>query len=165
VRAEWVRLAVETLPCPVIANGNVVDAATGLSYHRQTRAAGLMIGRGAIRNPWIFSQLGAVFAGESPPVPTHRDLLEYVSELYDEVARETRRLIPNAHVQRMKRHLAYISHGIGDGFEHELRRAKTPAEFFRICRHHLDHDMPLPPRPPQTSKLFCGFAALLEASE
>ena len=161
VRTECVRQAVESLPFPVIANGNVVDAATGLAYLRRTQAAGLMIGRGAIRNPWIFSQLTAALEGKTPQVPTHRALLEYITELYDEVARETVRLIPNAHVQRMKRHLAYISHGIGDGFEYEIRRAKTPEEFFRICHHHLDHDAPLPGRPPEESKLFCGFAELL----
>ena len=163
VRPECVRMAVETMPCPVIANGNVVDVATGRAYLEKTRAAGLMIGRGAIRNPWIFSQMIAAFAGTSAPDPCHRDLLEYVVELYDEVARETKRLIPNAHVQRMKRHLAYITHGLSDGFEVEMRRAKTPDEFFAICRHHLDHDMPLPALPPADSKLFCGFGDLLRA--
>jgi tRNA-dihydrouridine synthase C len=91
-------------------------------------------------------------------------LLEYVTELYDELARETRKLIPNAHVQRMKKTLAYISHGLDGGFEHDMRRARTPEDFFRICRHHLDHDTPLPARPPEDSKLFCGFRELLPAS-
>ena len=161
VRPDCVRMAVESMPCPVIANGNVVDVDTGLAYLRQTRAAGLMIGRGAIRNPWIFSQMTAAFAGTAAPAPSHRELLGYIVELYDEVARETRRLIPNAHVQRMKRHLAYITHGLPGGFEFELRRAKTPDEFFAICRRHLDHDTPLPALPPRDSKLFCGFGELL----
>jgi tRNA-dihydrouridine synthase len=160
VHPECVRMAVEAMPCPVIANGNIVDTATGLAMLDQTRAAGLMIGRGAIRNPWIFSQLKAVFAGTAPVVPSHRDLLEHVLELYDELARETRRFVPNAHVQRMKKTLAYISHGLADTFEYDMRRARTPDDFFRICRSHLDHDTPLPARPPADSKLFCGFAAL-----
>jgi tRNA-dihydrouridine synthase len=67
VHPECVREAVAIMPCPVIANGNVVDVETGLSYLRQTRAAGLMIGRGAIRNPWIFKQLMASFEGVSAP--------------------------------------------------------------------------------------------------
>jgi tRNA-dihydrouridine synthase C len=161
VRPDCVRMAVDSLPCPVIANGNVVDVSTGLSYLEKTRASGLMIGRGAIRNPWIFSQFVAAFEGSSPPVSTHRDLLQYVSELYDELARETRKLVPNAHVQRMKKTLAYISHGLCVGsFEYDMRRAKTPDDFFRICRHHLDHEAPLPALPPEDSKLFCGFGQL-----
>jgi hypothetical protein len=56
-------------------------------------------------------------------VPTHRDLLEYVTELYHELASETRKFIPSAHVQRMKKTLAYISHGLEGTFEHDMRRA------------------------------------------
>jgi len=164
VHAECVRMAVAALPCPVIANGNIVDTATGLAFLRQSGAAGLMIGRGAIRNPWIFSQLRAVFSGETAPVPTYRDLLEYALELYDELARETRRFNPVSHVQRMKKTLAYISHGLVAGsFEHQMRRARTPEDFFSICRSHLDHSEPLPSQPPAGSKLFCGFEALLES--
>lgn len=161
VRPDCVRMAAELMDCPVIANGNVVDVSTGLAYLAKTRASGLMIGRGAIRNPWIFSQLIAAFEGSPPCVPSHRDLLAYVIELYDELAGETRKLIPDAHVQRMKKTLAYISHGLQEGaFEHDMRRAKTPEDFFRICRHHLDHDTPLPLQPPADSKLFCGFGEL-----
>jgi hypothetical protein len=60
----------------------------------------------------------------------------------------------------MKKTLAYISHGLEGEFEYDMRRAKTPEEFHEICRKHLDHDIPLPPKPPVGSKLFCGFEAL-----
>lgn len=160
VHPECVSMAVAAMPCPVIANGNVVDITTGLALLDQSQAAGLMIGRGAIRNPWIFSQLRAVFTGTAPPRPSHRDLLDYVMDLYAELARESRRFLPNAHVQRMKKTLAYISHGLAGSFEHQLRRAKTPDDFFQICHSHLDHETLLPARPPATSKLFCGFETL-----
>ena len=161
VHPECVKLAVETISCPVIANGNIVDTETALAYLDQTTAAGIMIGRGAIRNPWIFSQITATLEGGNPPSPSHRDLLAYVCELYDELAGETRKFIPNSHVQRMKKTLAYISHGLEGDFEHDMRRANTPEDFFRICRSHLDHDTPLPAKPPVDSKLFCGFGNLL----
>jgi tRNA-dihydrouridine synthase C len=161
VHPACVRLAVAAMPCPVIANGNVVDTTTGLALLQQSGAAGLMIGRGAIRNPWIFSQLRAVFDGRVPLVPSHRELLDYVLELYDEMARESRKFTPDAHVQRMKKTLAYICHGLADPFEYQMRRARTAADFFRICRSHLDHEAPLPARPPIGSKLFCGFEALI----
>jgi tRNA-dihydrouridine synthase len=164
VHPNCVRMAVETMGCPVIANGNIVDTETGLAYLEQTGAAGLMIGRGAIRNPWIFSQLRAVFEQSPPLRPSHRDLLGHVIELYDELARETRRFVPHAHVQRMKKTLAYISHGLEGSFEYEMRRAQSPDDFFRICRVHLDHETPLPAQPPADSKLFCGFGDLLRPS-
>ena len=161
VHPDCVRMAAEAMACPVIANGNIVDVSTGHAFLTQSKAAGLMIGRGAIRNPWIFSQLIAEFEGKAAPDPSHRDLLEYVIELYDEIARETRKFLPNSHVQRMKKTLAYISHGLEGTFEHDMRRARTPEDFFRICRAHLDHDTRLPSQPPQGSKLFCGFESLI----
>jgi tRNA-dihydrouridine synthase len=160
VHPDFVQMAVTMMPCPVIANGNVVDVETGLAYLALTGAAGLMVGRGAIRNPWIFSQLAAAFGSAPAAAPTYQDLREYVLELYDEIARETPKFNPLAHVQRMKKTLAYISHGLEGGFEYDMRRAKTPEDFQEICRRHLDHDIPLPAKPPVGSKLFCGFEAL-----
>lgn len=163
VRPDCVRLAVETMPCPVIANGNVVDVETGLAYQARTGSAGLMVGRGAIRNPWIFSQLAAAWEGRDSERPTHRDLMAYVFELCDEVAAEEPSFDPHKHVQRMKKHLAYISHGLGGDFEHRVRRVRAPGEFEEIVRSCLDHDEPMPARPPADSKLFCGFSDLLGA--
>jgi len=163
VDTEWVREAVGRMGCPVVANGNIVDAATGRAYHQRTGAAGLMVGRGAIRNPWIFGHLEAAWAGVSGYIPTHRDLLNYVRDLYDGLAGSARRFCPNGHVQRMKRTVGYICHGMGGDFEYALRRCGTPAEFWAICGAHLASDEPLPVRPPEDSGLFSGFADLLVA--
>ena len=161
VHADCVRLAVDTLTCPVIANGNIVDVATGLAYFRKTGAAGLMVGRGAIRNPWIFGQLQAAFEGGPAFIPSHRDLLAYIEHLYAETAAASGKFSPTGHVQRMKRTLGYISHGLDPAFEFSIRRCRTPDEFWAICRAHLDHDAPLPLTPPVHSKLFNGFTDLL----
>jgi len=160
VDTAWVQAAVQVLACPVIANGNIVDASTALAYHRKTAAAGLMIGRGAIRNPWIFAQVQAAFAGTPQKIPTHRDLLEYIQDLSGEIAREAVGFEPLGHVQRMKRTLGYISHGLDPEFEYRIRRCASPAEFWSICHDQLASDAPLPSRPPAASKLFSGFAAL-----
>jgi tRNA-dihydrouridine synthase C len=155
-----VRAAVAAMPCPVVANGNIVDVATARAFHRQTGAAGLMVGRGAIRNPWIFAQLRAAWEGAPAPVPSHRDLLAYIRELCDETAAVAPHFCPLGHVQQMKRTLNYVSHGIADGFEYELRRCRTPDEMREICRRHLDHPTPLPVLPPADSGIFSGFTAL-----
>ena len=161
VRPNFVKLAVEAMPCPVIANGNVVDTATALAFHGKTSAAGLMVGRGAIRNPWLFSQIESAFLGKPIDVPTHRDLLDYIMELSEELAREHPDFNPLLHVQRMKKTLIYICDGIESDFEHSIRRMKTPEEFTEICRRHLDHNAPLPVFPPSESRIFCGFTDLL----
>lgn len=160
VHPECVAAAVDALPCPVIANGNVVNAATGLAYLRRTGAAGLMIGRGAIRHPWIFDELRAAWAGRPPPAPRGRDLLGYIHELYEVTAGFHPGFHELKHVQKMKRYMGYIAGGVDREFEHSIRRVNTPAEFDEVCRRHLDHDSPLPPEPPRDSPVFCGFAGL-----
>ena len=164
VHTACVRAAVSSLSCPVIANGNIVDVPTALAYHRQTAAAGLMIGRGAIRNPWIFGQIRAAAEGVVGVIPTYRDLFEYIQDLSTEIAREAPRFEPLGHVQRMKRTLGYISHGLDPAFEQAIRRCREPADFWSICEAHLASDAPLPSRPPADSRLFSGFAELEEGA-
>lgn len=163
-RPEFVRLATEVMPCPVVANGNVVDVDTAKATLDATCAHGLMVGRGAIRNPWIFAHIRASLQNPcvTRPSPTHRDLLAYIMELYDELAATNENHVPHLHVQAMKRLLAYIADD--SVFDYEIRRAKTPADFSEICHRHLDHDAPLPVLPPAESKLFRGFHSLLEKS-
>ena len=114
---------------------------------KDTRAAGLMIGRGAIRNPWLFNQIRQRQNGEPPTIPTGHEVLAYLRDLYETVRPPGIR--ENAHVQKMKKYLNYIGLGIepsGD-FLHRIRRANTEAEFFEICETHLQHNHPLPLEP------------------
>lgn len=162
VHHEEVKRACEIMSCPVYANGNVVDVSTGVSYLDKTGAAGLMIGRGAIRSPWIFRQLKQYYAGEKVFRPMYEDLLRYIEVLWEETAAEFHAPFDeNKHVHKMKRYMNYISQGIDERFEDQIRRAKSKAEFFSICTDHLQKKEALPSLPPEKSKLFCGFSDLL----
>lgn len=160
VHTDCIQRAVEQMSCPVIANGNVVDVSTAQGMAKRTGAAGLMIGRGAIRNPWIFDQIRASYAGATPQVITRNDLHSYIMTLYDEIAAHAPNFDETKHVQRMKKYLTYISQGVDEAFEHHIRRAKTAPEFMAICNDSLGNSSPIPIAPPEDSKIFCGFAAL-----
>ena len=161
VHDDRVAHAVRSLGCPVIANGNVVNCQTGLAYLKSTEAAGLMIGRGAIRNPWIFEQLRCATSGREIPQVTRRMILEYITKLYDETAREIPEFVEDRHVQKMKKYLIYISQGFDADFEHQIRRVKNKTEFFATCARFLDHGDPAPDLPSENSRLFCGFSQFL----
>lgn len=164
VREECVKMAVERMACPVMANGNVVNVATGRAYHEKTGAAGLMIGRGAIRSPWIFQQLRASYqeGGEGAMVPKRSDLLEYVNLLFRELGKEWLVYDEVKHVNKMKKYMIYIAQGIDAEFEYQIRRVRSEGAFFEVCNRFLDNDELLPDLPPENSKLFCGFNALLD---
>jgi tRNA-dihydrouridine synthase len=161
VRPHCVKQAVDLLSYPVIANGNVINVSSGKRYLSLTGAAGLMIGRGAIRNPWIFDQIRSLYQGVEIFKPRASDLLTYISDLYHELAAESRDYKEFHHVQRMKKTMLYIVQGLGIDFEASIRRVVTENEFFQLCEHHLNHENLLLDVPPEKSKLFCGFQELL----
>lgn len=140
-----IRQAVETMACPVIANGHVYSAAQAMDVLRETRDAGLMIGRGAIRSPWLFTQIRQQWRGEPVTVPTGRDVLAYVRALWDSQANFDKPEIMRC--ERMKKFLNYLGEGVTASFWHDIRRTKTEADFHRICAEHFDHDRPMTMEP------------------
>jgi len=147
VHYDYIAQAVETLPCPVLANGNVYSAGKAAEVLQTTRARGLMIGRGAIRNPWLFHQIRQYHAGQQLYVPKGHDVLAYVRALYEAVCSPTIR--ETAQVQRMKKYMNYLGVGLeptGE-FLHRIRRVTSRADLFKLCEEYLDHDLPLPLEP------------------
>ena len=64
----------DALSVPVIASGDVTDAASGMSMLSETGCDMVMIGRGALGNPWIFRELDAAWKGQDiPPRPSDEE--------------------------------------------------------------------------------------------
>lgn len=141
VHYDKIAQAVARLNVPVLANGNVACPESAIRILSATGARGLMIGRGAIRNPWIFAQIRDRIAGRTAMVPTGRDLLDYVRALYEETC--TPGAPEKAQVQKMKKYMNFIGEDVGTDFLHAIRRCGSREEFFGICEAHLDHSEPL----------------------
>ena len=73
---------------PVFGSGDCVTPEQAVEWTGATRVAGVLIGRGALRNPWIFQQAAALAAGGDPPdvalADRGRFLLEYIDLLLRE---------------------------------------------------------------------------------
>ena len=141
VRYDLIAQAARSLRCPVLANGNVYSAAQAQQLLTETGVRGLMIGRGAIRNPWLFGQIRAQLRGEKVKLPVGRDLLAYIRELWENEI--TPGIKESSQVQRMKKFMNYIGEGVSEKFLHDIRRVDTTADFWRVCEEALDHDHPM----------------------
>jgi tRNA-dihydrouridine synthase B len=137
VHYDEISRAVTKVTCPLLANGNVTSAARAVQVVKLTGAAGVMIGRHAIRNPWIFRQCREAFAGNAPVRITLSDVREYVERLFR--ATQTAEIPERAHVNKMKKYLNFVGQSIDPtgAFLHDMRRTETEQELFAVCDRHL----------------------------
>ncbi|NLG05101.1 MAG: tRNA dihydrouridine synthase DusB [Clostridia bacterium] len=80
-KADWEIIAKvkDAVKIPVIGNGDISSAQSAVKIMEETNCDGLMIGRAAQGNPWIFSQLNTYFeTGHMPKGPTKSEIAEMI---------------------------------------------------------------------------------------
>ncbi len=129
----YIKRAVERLPCPVLANGDITSADKAAEVLALTGAHGVMIGRTAVRNPWIFRQCREKFSGTNVFAPTFGDVRHYVDRLWEATGEPG--LADKHHIPRMKKLLNFIGLGVDPegAFLRNMRTAQTAAELFAVC--------------------------------
>ncbi len=76
VDRESIRAVKQSVSIPVIANGDVTDAKSALSMLAETGCDGLMVGRGALGNPYIFTEIRCALDGIPYTRPDREQVLE-----------------------------------------------------------------------------------------
>ena len=118
----------ESLDIPVIANGDIVDAASLDRVATLTHADGYMIGRGALGRPWIFAEL------------THKDAWHDVkADIYEHIAVLRKYMSDFTVANVMKLQLCYYAKGGRDAkaVRVEIGKAKTIDDLFSIIDTHF----------------------------
>ena len=145
--ADWaaiaeLKAAVTTIP--VLGNGDIWEASDAVRMMDETGCDGVVIGRGCLGRPWLFADLGAVFAGRTaeppPPFGVVADVMLRHAELLAEDEGETTGLCT------FRRHAAWYTQGyaIGADARRALGTVSSLAELAALLAA-IDPDLPLPP--------------------
>ena len=134
---ETIRTICNSISIPVFANGDVTTASQAREVLDYTGAQGLMIGRGAQGNPWVFREFSHYLrTGEILPPPqaeeihtVMRDHLQRLHDFYGE----------NHGVRIARKHIGWYLKGRPDSKHilYDLMRVQTAKEQFRLLEKHF----------------------------
>lgn len=82
---DRIAAAVARLRIPVVGNGDIVDLASARAMFADTGCSGVMVGRGAMRNPWLIRQIGDWLEGREPFVPSRDEQRRALVHYFDEI--------------------------------------------------------------------------------
>ncbi len=125
--------AVSAARIPVIANGDIVSAKKAKGIIDATGCAGVMVGRHAVRNPWIFRQIRETLSGREVYQPRLSDVRAYVDELAKAIlSSDSEVRHPDS---RLKKFLNFIGLGIDPegAFLYKMRRSRGMDELMAVC--------------------------------
>lgn len=80
---DVIKDVVEAVNIPVVGNGDIVDGPSALHMLEYTGCKAIMIGRGALGNPWILKEINAYFAGEEFKRPLKEEIYNMIVDQYE----------------------------------------------------------------------------------
>ena len=134
--ADWdmIHKVKEQLSIPVIANGDITDGQAAVRCLKRTGADGLMIGRSAFGDPWIFGEVQAAIRGEV--YPGRPSLADRVA-----VAVEQFRLSEQDHGEHIacleaRKHFAWYLRGVPHSsyYKNQITSLTTMEDIYRVAK-------------------------------
>ena len=127
--ANWdlVREMKKAVSIPVSGSGDVVSIEGALKKWRETNCDGILIGRGAMQNPWIFRQIEDVLSNREPFEPTLQDKQTVLLEYFELLREDMPEL---AAIGKMKQLAGQFTKGLigGAQFRQTLYHSHSPQE-------------------------------------
>ena len=109
VNWDIIRQVKEAVSVPVIGNGDVVSPESAKALYEQTGCDLVMVGRGAMGNPWLFREIKARLAGEEFIPPTIDERIDTALRHYDMLQGWKCQRVA---VNEMRKHIGWYVHGM-----------------------------------------------------
>ncbi len=141
--AEWRAIAElkQALKVPVIGNGDVRGPEDAARLLRETGCDGVMVGRGATRNPWLFRQIAARLSGGETPEPSWQERRDLILEHFRTVIeREERKMT----MFKLQTFTGLYSKGLPDGLRlrRQIHGLKQPQDFLQAIERFFEDLIP-----------------------
>lgn len=138
-KADWeiIRQVKEAVSIPVIGNGDVVSGESAVAIQKETGCDGVMIGRGAQGNPWIFSELLEYErTGEMPKRPSMEEIKKMMlrhAQLQMQYKGEY------LGIREMRKHVSWYTTGLPNSakMRDEINRVESYAELEELLEKRL----------------------------
>ena len=139
-KADWniIRQVKDAVNIPVFGNGDIFTVEDGLRMLKETGCDGLMIGRGADGNPWLFNRLKAVMSGQEDPGAPELDVrlaqaAEHLQMLIDYKGEYVS-------VKEMRRHISAYLKGLPHAaeFRGRFHKVDTQEQFMALLGEYAD---------------------------
>jgi len=134
---ELIQQAAESVKIPVIGNGDICTAEQAMFYSEKYHLSHIMIGRGALGNPWIFRAIKSVGENVSADEVLMDERLEMIRQHYDMMLQwKTEQTV----VREMRKHIGWYLRGLrGASRVRELiNQADTPDNVWSILTQYLN---------------------------
>ena len=126
-RADWnvIREVKRHVGVPVFGNGDVRSGADARRMLEETGCDGVLVGRAAQGNPWIFREIRAALLGETAPEVTNRERLDTALRHFE---LELRLHGERGGLLEMRKHIAWYVHGMRGAakFREQVNRLERP---------------------------------------
>ncbi len=123
--ADWSQIArlKESLSIPVLGNGDVREPADALRMMAETGCDGVMVGRGATRNPWLFRQIASRMTGAEVTDPTLQDRRDLILGHFEMVAAREHSTYA---LHKLRKFTGWYTHGLPHGKKLRQRIQSLP---------------------------------------
>ncbi|TDT77794.1 tRNA-U20-dihydrouridine synthase [Litoreibacter halocynthiae] len=140
-RADWaaIRTVKDAVTIPVVANGDITDAATARTALDVSGADGVMIGRGAQGRPWALAQVAHTLHGTAAPdIPTGEALADMVAAHYEDMLDFYG---PELGLRVARKHLGWYMDGAGTAapLRREVLTAKSSEKVLKLLPLALEN--------------------------